>query len=133
MVFPSPETVAVYGTLRRGESNHHLLANSHFKGTDKIPDLALYHLGSYPGAIREKGAATEVEVYRVSPATLEMLDTLEDFHPARPRQSLYLRKRVQTRFGQTWLYLYNRPVQARQRLGIRWGQAGGSSMAARPT
>lgn len=120
MVFPPPENVAVYGTLKHGESNHTLLSRSQFLGSDRISGLALYHLGAYPGAVWEAGAQTEVEVYQVCGKTLQTLDKLEDFDPTRPRQSLYLRKAVETRFGRTWLYLYNRPVNGKARLDTSW-------------
>lgn len=76
--------VFVYGSLRKGESNHRLLA---VPGARLImakartePGYELRELGAFPGMVR--GGAGEVigEVYEVDEATLAALDRLEG-HP----------------------------------------------------
>lgn len=42
--------VLVYGTLRRGGSNHALLTSARFLSTLRTPGFVLYHLGAYPAA-----------------------------------------------------------------------------------
>ncbi|ONF42907.1 gamma-glutamylcyclotransferase [Marinobacter lutaoensis] len=108
--------VIVYGTLKRGHDNHHLLARARFLGEDRLTGLTLYNLGPYPGARLEPSSGVSVEAYAVDDRTLRALDELEDCFPDRPEQSLYLRQRVATRFGPCWVYLYNRPVRASQRI-----------------
>ncbi len=115
------QRVAVYGTLKRGRSNSRVLQGSRFIGTDTLPDLALYHLGAYPGAVEERSFSVHVEVYAVTEPTLEALDELEDFFPERPGTSLYIRRTMDTRHGPAWVYIYNRPVKTIQRLNSgRW-------------
>ena len=74
-------TVFVYGTLRRGQWNHHLLDSSKFVGMARTKKrYALYGSG-VPYLSRTK-ALTQVagEVYAVDDGTLERLDELEG-HP----------------------------------------------------
>lgn len=73
--------VAVYGTLKRGRNNSHILRGERFVGTDWMPKLSLYHLGPYPGAVEEPSTGVRVEIYEVKDSTLKILDELEDFFP----------------------------------------------------
>lgn len=106
------ESVAVYGTLKSGCSNHSLLADSLRVDEGWILGLSLYHLGLFPAATRSKSEQPVfVEVYAVSKDTLEKLDHLEDFDPQSPETSLYVRTRMRVEGGTScWIYLYNRPV-----------------------
>ncbi|MHA2939220.1 gamma-glutamylcyclotransferase family protein [Vibrio sp. RC27] len=100
--------VFVYGTLRRGESNHYLLEHSEFLGKVQTqPLFSLYDLGEYPGAI-EGDAAIIGEVYQVNETTLEALDRLEEV----PIE--YRRDTLQTSLGQAWIYLYQDERQLEQ-------------------
>jgi len=106
--------VFVYGTLLRGEVNHHLLAGTAFLGDHCTePCFTLFHLGAYPGVAPGGGTAIHGEVYRVDGAGLARLDQLEDY----PR--LYDRRLIPTPFGRAWIYLY------RGRLADRAVIAGG--------
>lgn len=109
--------VAVYGTLKQGCSNHHLLDKACYIGPDTLASLTLYNLGSYPGALPKPSDGVRVEVYAVNDSLLAMLDKLEGYDPEAEKKSLYLRKRIQTCHGLAWVYLYNRQVQSRQRIG----------------
>ncbi len=92
--------VFVYGTLRQGESNHGLLAESERLGvTQTPPHYTLYDLGPYPAAIPGHQAIIG-EVYRVNDTTLNALDELEEV----PVE--YRREQVETAFGRAWIYLY---------------------------
>lgn len=102
--------VAVYGTLRRGHANAHWLADALFLGTDVSHAIVLYDLGSYPGAKWAVSDGIEIEVYRIDGRTLHALDKLEEFDPANPERSLYVRSELQTVFGRAWVYLYQGAV-----------------------
>lgn len=102
--------VAVYGTLKRGGSNSHLLRGATFVGEDWLTGLTLYNLGPYPGAVARASKGVKVEVFEVDDRTLAALDELEDFFPDSPEASLYLRRAMKTQFGTAWVYIYNRPV-----------------------
>ena len=110
--------VAVYGTLKRGLVNHHLLSRAHFLGEDCLHAITLYDLGPYPGAKAEQSQGIDVEVYAITSAELEQLDWLEDFRAQSPEQGEYNRVLFDTVFGPAWVYLYNpdvtdKPVQRR--------------------
>lgn len=92
--------VFVYGTLRRGESNHHYLTGSQLLGLfDTPPEYALYDLGPYPGLV-EGHQSISGEVYLIDDETLTKLDVLEDV----PVE--YHRDTIETSFGTAWIYVY---------------------------
>ncbi|QSP96378.1 gamma-glutamylcyclotransferase [Marinobacter salinisoli] len=108
--------VAVYGTLKRGHYNSHLLEDAVFLGEDTLTALTLYDLGAFPGALLHPSSGVQVEVYSVTRGILWQLDALEVFLPDAPEQSLYLREQLPTRHGTAWTYIYNRPVENHQRI-----------------
>ena len=116
--------VAVYGTLKRGQSNHHFLHGQQRLGQFLMKDITLYDLGPYPAAKLEQSEGVEVEVYAVSEAVFGKLDWLEDYDAQMPALGLYDRVRVQTPFGKAWVYIYNEDVA-----GCRVIRAGGWSPA----
>ncbi len=74
----------VYGTLKRGDRNHYLLANSEFLGEarTRAPVWRLVEIcepGHYPYPAAEEHGNGHIfgEVYRVDAATLAALDALE--------------------------------------------------------
>jgi gamma-glutamylaminecyclotransferase len=91
----------VYGTLRRGEVNHHLLAQARFVAEARTePSFELFDLGSFPAMSTGGETAVLGEVYAVDEATLARLDRLEG-HP-----SFYQRTRIRLDDGrevQTYL------------------------------
>lgn len=99
------QLVFVYGTLRQGQSNHHLLAQSELLGNHTTPPIySLYDLGSYPAVI-EGHNAIYGEVYRVDDDTLKQLDILEDVPVD------YRREQIETPFGLAWMYIYQQDQQ----------------------
>lgn len=71
----------MYGTLLRGEANHHLLARATFVGAATTePRFSLHDLGAYPAMVAGGAHAIVGEVYEVDPSTLAALDELEG-HP----------------------------------------------------
>jgi gamma-glutamylcyclotransferase (GGCT)/AIG2-like uncharacterized protein YtfP len=105
------ELVAVYGTLKRGQVNYPVyLSEACYMGDDLLPVISLYDLGDYPGARLEASEGIEVEIYAVDPVLLQRLDVLEEVDHSDPSLGLYIRTRIDTRFGQCWIYLYNGPV-----------------------
>ena len=92
--------VFVYGTLRHGEANHHLMAQAQWIGTHMTPPIySLYDLGPYP-AVTEGRSTIVGEVYLIDEATLEQLDLLEDVPVT------YRREQIDTPFGLAWIYFY---------------------------
>ncbi|ACY49855.1 Gamma-glutamylcyclotransferase family protein YtfP [Vibrio alginolyticus] len=92
--------VFVYGTLRKGECNHHFLSSAQFLGQHETDaQFALYDLGPYP-ALSVGQRSIQGEVYLIDDETLSELDKLEDV----PVE--YRRESIVTPFGQAWIYLY---------------------------
>lgn len=78
---PNTHTVFVYGTLRRGQSNHLLLESSPHLGDTRVRGR-MFSLGAYPAITlrAEPSESVYVEAYRVTDKTLAELDRLEG-HP----------------------------------------------------
>lgn len=73
----------VYGTLKRGCSNHHHLAGQTFVGAARtVPGFRLYDLGGYPGIAVAAGDRTGVvgEIWSVDTTALAQLDAFEGVH-----------------------------------------------------
>lgn len=101
------DLVFVYGSLRRGQRNHHFLGASRFLGMHKTaPDYTMLVVGAYPGVIARGQHSIVGEIYRVSAATLAQLDLLEECPEA------YERKRIVTSAGRAWMYLYRHATGA---------------------
>lgn len=108
MTSPIHTRVMVYGTLRRGKGNNHLLRYSEYVGRTLIKGkLSLYDMGGIPALVeRSEGddSSVLVDVYDVPPDTLTTLDMLEG-HP-----DWYQRKVATTDIGEGWVYTM--PIRA---------------------
>ncbi|WP_114416589.1 gamma-glutamylcyclotransferase family protein [Marinospirillum perlucidum] len=109
-----PTLIAVYGSLKQGQSNHHYLEKARFLGQDKIHQIVLYDLGPYPGAKLSSSRGIDVELYEVDTPTLAKVDQLEGISRQNDEQGLYYRTPLKTRLGQAWVYIYNPPVGGRR-------------------
>lgn len=112
----------VYGTLKRGCSNHRYLADQTFLGDAcTVAGYQLYDLGGYPGIAREPGAADGVtgEVWSVNAAALDRLDRFEGVH-----EGLYRREAIplQPPFGEQRVEAYVSPLslEGRPQVGSTW-------------
>jgi len=106
------DAVFVYGLLMRQGELHHRMLGADFLGAATTTGT-LISLGGYPGLIEGQGEVRG-ELYRFSDvaAGLEILDAVENYDPADPQGSLYLRclRPVRRDDGTTveaWLYTYN--------------------------
>ena len=108
--------VAVYGTLRRGERNHALIASAELLGEGTIAGR-LFGLPAnsdreygYPAFVPGADGKVAVELYRLPGATLlARLDELEAYDPADEPASEYLRRRVRLLDGpvdEAWAYAF---------------------------
>lgn len=103
--------VFVYGTLKRGGSNHSYLARQQFLGAARTPPgFTLYSLGDYPGMVRAPADTAGVagELWAVDVGCLLRLDELEGV-----AEGLYERVAIQLappyadEPAETYLYLHD--------------------------
>lgn len=103
--------VFVYGTLKRGGSNHHYLRGQSFVGEARtVPGFRLYVVADYPGMVPDAADTDGVagEVWAVDPAALVRLDELEGVE-----EGLYVREPARLRAPftaqpvQTYRYLWS--------------------------
>ena len=98
--------VFVYGTLKRGFSNHHILKDAEFLGSGETTEsvFTMYHLGGFPGVVLGGNSDIKGELYSVDEATLQHCDWLEG-HP-----NFYKRLPVEVKVGSefitAWMYIY---------------------------
>ncbi|MUM76341.1 gamma-glutamylcyclotransferase [Pseudodesulfovibrio sp. F-1] len=98
--------VFVYGTLKRGFSNHFFLGRACFVGCGQTVERFALYVDEYPGVYPgEPVSRVQGEVYAVNEAMLARLDALED-HP-----TLYRREEVEVALDdglvvKAWIYFY---------------------------
>ena len=112
-------TLFVYGTLKRGERNHRLLAGQEFLGeAATMPLYRLYDLGPFPGLVLDMDDGREIhgELWAVDEAALAALDDFEGV------PDLFIRADVAVRhqFDTVQAYLYNGAIEPGTPEGDRW-------------
>lgn len=112
----------VYGTLKRGQINHHLLASEKFVATARTrPGFRLYELDGYPGLVpdREDHDGVIGEIWAVGPNALTALDAFEGLP-----EGLYRREPLPLISPHEKLraeaYVYAQAVTGRRCLGSIW-------------
>jgi gamma-glutamylaminecyclotransferase len=112
----------VYGTLKGGCSNHHLLAGQTFVGNARTrPGFRLYDLGGYPGIAPQSDDRDGVvgEVWSVDATALAELDRFEGVHEGLYRRApLALMPPFDTRSVEA--YLPSVPFSGRPEVGSEW-------------
>jgi gamma-glutamylcyclotransferase (GGCT)/AIG2-like uncharacterized protein YtfP len=111
----------VYGTLKRGDCRHHLLAGQQFAGTVRTrPIYRLFNVGEFPAMVRAAdGLSVEGELWSVDESRIEALDRAEGCDA-----NLYRREVVELAAphhdANAVAYLYQRTVQGLPDCGCRW-------------
>ncbi|MCR6656153.1 MAG: gamma-glutamylcyclotransferase [Opitutus sp.] len=80
MTSAGPQLIFVYGTLKRGCSNHAQLADQTYLGEARTaPGYRMYQLSGYPGLVPDPTATESVhgEIWSVTDAALQQLDAFE--------------------------------------------------------
>lgn len=119
---PGTKLIFVYGTLKRGGSNHHFLTDQEFIGeAHTVPGFRLHELGGHPGMVPNPNDRDGVvgEIWAVDEAALGRLDGLEGLD-----QGIYRRAVIPLLppFSDQHIegYLYNRSVKNRRDIGGVW-------------
>lgn len=117
--------IFVYGTLKRGGSNHRQLRGQTFLGEARTgPGVTLYSLGDFPGMVRDPydTAGVTGELWEVDEPCLARLDEFEGVH-----EGLYERVRIALlpphHVEDVESYLYALDVADRKHLGSTWPAA----------
>lgn len=100
--------VAVYGSLKSGRGNSHILNGSEFLGTGVLNGFDMYKVCTAFPCILPGGGNCVVEVYEVDSDTLDRLDCLEGYCEDSLESSLYLREEANIDgFGVVYIYVWN--------------------------
>jgi gamma-glutamylcyclotransferase (GGCT)/AIG2-like uncharacterized protein YtfP len=93
-----------------------------FQGRGTIA-AALFDLGSYPAAVPYPDGVVRGEVFAVShpDIVLGALDAFEEYRPAEPQSSLYIRQRTPVTMDdgtivEAFAYFYNAPLGRAERI-----------------
>ena len=100
--------IFVYGTLKKGESNHHFLSNAKYICDDVINGYELYDLPyGFPCIVKGKGDIYG-EVYEVNIVDLFRVNALEGFREPFEcvDNSLYDRDKVNPKISEEPAYVY---------------------------
>ena len=112
----------IYGTLKRGQVKHHLLAGQRFLGPAvTVARFRLLDLGWYPGLAEtaENGVSVEGEVWEISHTCLEQLDAYEG--SAYVRQKIELERAPEAaQGGPVEAYVLKEPDWTRPDAGSVW-------------
>ena len=94
--------VFVYGTLRKGGSNHFRMEGSDFIGEGEISGK-MYRIDWYPALLCGGDTFVKGEFYRVDDSTLEALDHFEGITPdaTEPREYRRVKASVSLSGGET--------------------------------
>ncbi|MGR3809414.1 gamma-glutamylcyclotransferase family protein [Jiulongibacter sp. NS-SX5] len=109
----------VYGTLMKkcsaNEWSDFLQKNANYLGEAKTKG-DLYKIDYYPGLIlSENWVYGELFELNDPSYAFHYLDQYEDFNPAKPEKSLYLREKMEVLINDAvelaWVYIFNRPYK----------------------
>ena len=102
--------IFVYGTLKRDGALHKLVKDAKYLGVDKLQGYMMFELGWFPGVIKTDDLRSSIygEVYEINDDALFMIDIAEGSENQSGNESLFNRETCTTRFGDAFIYLYNR-------------------------
>jgi gamma-glutamylcyclotransferase (GGCT)/AIG2-like uncharacterized protein YtfP len=102
-VIPKKQLVAVYGTLRKGFSNHSTMKQAKGRFIDGYwtpPGYCMYDYGGFPAVALDGMESIFLEIYEVE--DMGILDFLEGY------PDLYQRSTISSPYGVCWIYHMSR-------------------------
>lgn len=112
----STHRVFVYGTLKRGESNHNVLLGAEYLGVGftKPSEWIMLNLGPFPALVDSHGAfapPVQGELYLVDDTGLNALDALEGYPDFYGRKSIAVYSRSGLFISPAFVYYMENPPQ----------------------
>lgn len=109
------EQIFVYGTLRRGGSNAHRLANARFVSPANVRGW-LYEISWYPGAVLDpSGGIIHGELWEIPPEILPDLDAFEGDEYRRIRADVTLPS-ASPPTASAWIWEWTKPTDPLPRI-----------------
>lgn len=111
-------TIMVYGTLKQGQPNHDIIANSPYLGEAVTNNnFALYKTSGIPFLVhQDKGGGVFGELYKVDKKTLKMLDVLESEGSLYDRELITVYEVESGHEIEVYAYIYNHSVRNFKRI-----------------
>jgi gamma-glutamylaminecyclotransferase len=116
-------TLFLYGTLKRGGRNNHLLAGQEFIGEARtLPFYRLYDHGAHPCLVEDRlhGVSVQGELWRVEDTALARLDGYEEVPSYFSRRDID----IDGNAFPTYAYFYEGDVSALKECGSCWPAEG---------
>jgi len=115
----------VYGSLKRGFSNHAFLRGQCFLGVARTqPGYYLHDCGGYPGALpapHGEGLHIEGELWEIDPECQTRIEWLEGTNAGIYRLApCALEGEACDEEYETWIYLYAQPTDQTTQIGPSW-------------
>ncbi len=93
--------IFVYGSLRKGGSNHSILTSSKFIGCAKTVQKLIMRARAFPFVSDDQQVSfIHGEVYSVNSSVLRLIDQLESYDVLSPQNSWYEREKVLVKMGE---------------------------------
>ena len=119
--------IFVYGTLKRGLSNHGWMAGQQFIAeAHTAPEYRMVDCGGYPGMFPVKlgGASIQGEIWEVDEAGRQKLDVLEDVeggeYALEPVQLMDVDTANDGVMAPVYTYIYKWSVVGMRNAGVEW-------------
>ncbi|MEC7502077.1 MAG: gamma-glutamylcyclotransferase family protein [Planctomycetota bacterium] len=94
--------IFVYGSLRKGMTQHAILAGAQFLGSAMTkPEYTLLDAGAWPAAVRDGNTAIVGELYEVKPNKVSEIDRYERHPNFFCRQKIMLADEIMA-----WMWIY---------------------------
>ncbi len=109
----------LYGTLKRGQKNHHFLAGQEFRGdAATMPLYRMYALGWHPGLVLDQDHGEEItgELWAVDDDALARMDVFEGMPDWFVRSDIAVRDCFET----VQAYFFNQSVPTGALSGTDW-------------
>lgn len=104
--------VATYGTLRLNQSNYNRLLGpktKHLGTFNTEPIYKMFHLGGFPGVLKNGETSIVCDVFDVTASQWEQLCWLEGYN-GNPKTSFYYPEKIPTPYGEAEMFFFGRDI-----------------------